>query len=37
MVYKLLLVLEIVCDVGDFELQLAQRITQLNSAPVLII
>ena len=37
MVYKLLLVLEIVCDIGDFESQLAQLITQLNSAPGLII
>ena len=32
MFYKLLLVLEIVCDVGDFVFQLAQLITELNSA-----
>ena len=37
MVYKLLLVLEIVCDIGDFEFQLAQLITQLKSTLVLII
>ena len=37
MAYKLLLVLEIVCDIGDFEFQVAQLIPQLNSAPGLII
>ena len=35
MVYKLLLVLEIVCDIGDFEFQLAQIITQLKSTLII--
>ena len=37
MFYKVLLVLEIVCDIGDFKFQVSQPVTKLNSAPGLII
>ena len=37
MFHKLLLVLEIVCDIGDFKFQIAQLITKFDSASFLFI